>query len=159
MKTRLPIAAARQAALVLLALTAAPAAWASYGQMRLDGIAFALAAIALYFWSVLLAMGLAARLGRYRAFAIVATVVTVGLTALLFAVFADGRAAMTARPLRGPAMFVVLMLASVPVMLATPWWQFAGERRAPPDHRPIWVLAVVIMLAPVGSILYAVAQD
>jgi hypothetical protein len=149
----------RDALVALGVLASASTAWASYAQMRLDGITFALVSIALYGWALLLPLVLAAGLARRKWVVVAVTVVTVALTALLIAVFDDGRATMRPRPLRGPAMFVVLMLAAVPLMLATPFMQYADRERVPWRKLPMWLLTAAVAVAPVGSILYSVVQD
>ena len=159
LKTGLRTAARRDPIVAWFALACAPAAWASYAQMRLDGLAFILAVIALFAWAVMLSLALAARLGRYPALVIAATVATAALTLVLVYVFADGRATMRPRPLTGPAMFVVLLLAAVPVMLAAPFLQLAARKQAAPSTLPIWLLGAAVTLVPLGSILYAVVQD
>ena len=159
MKHTFRIAAVRGPVVALFALACASSAWASYAQMRLDGIMFLLAAMVLYLWGILLALALAAGLARHKWVFVAATVVTLALTALLIIVWSDGRTTMSPRPLRGPAMFMVLMLASVPVMLAAPFLQWAGKDRTPPSVLPMWLLGGAVALAPVGSIAYSVVQD
>ena len=51
---------ARDLPVALLGLACAPAAWASYGNMRLDGITFFLAVMLLYLWGAPLALALGA---------------------------------------------------------------------------------------------------
>lgn len=153
MKAPCPHPATRGTFAVCLALAAAPSAWASYGQMRLDGITFFLAVAALSFWALLLVLALLVGLGRYVGFAWIATVITVALTGLLVFAWPDGRATMRPRPLTGPAMYVVLTLAAIPVMLAAPFMKLAGK------GRPVLLLALAVALAPVGSVLYAMGQD
>ena len=149
----------RESLVALLALATASTAWASYGQMRLDGAAFVLVVIVLYLWAVLLSLALAAGLARHKWVVVAATVVTVALTALLMVVWGDGRATMRPRPLGGWAMFVVLLLAAVPVMLAAPLMQRAGKDRAPPSLLPIWLLGGAVTLVPLASIAHAVLQE
>jgi hypothetical protein len=145
-------------AVFALGVGCAPA-WASYGQMKLDGIVFLLAAILLYMWAIVLPLVLAARLARHKWVLVAVTVVTLVLTALFIASWEDGRSTMQPRPLRGPAMFVVLMLASVPVMLATPFMQWMDRDRVPHSRRPLWLLVAAVALPTVGSIAYAMVQD
>lgn len=143
----------KRASVACLALAATSIAWASYGQMRLDGIVFVLAVIALSFWGVLLVFALLVGLGRYKAFAAIATVLTIALTVLLLFAWDDGRATMRPRPLTGPAMYVVLTLAAIPVLLAAPFLKLAGK------GRPVLLAALAVTLAPAGSIAYSMLRD
>ena len=70
---------ARDCAFALLGLACAPAACASYGNMRLDGIAFALAVMLLYLWSILLGTAVGVGLCKRKLLVIVATAVTAAL--------------------------------------------------------------------------------
>ena len=150
---------ARYLALALLALACAPAAWASYGQMRLDGITFFLAVLLLYLWGAPLALGLALGWGRHALAVIAATAVTGALVALLIAVFGDGRAAMQPRPLGMGAMFVVLLLAVVPVMLAAPFLQLAWHARGRSRYLPMALVVGALFLVPVGSMAHSLLQE
>ena len=146
-------------ALAWFALAAAPAARASYGQMKLDGVVFFFAATFLYAWGILLAMGLALGGRKYKAFAVVASVVTALLAALLIASLHDGASTLQPRPLRMGAMFVVLLLAAVPVMLAAPIWQRAQHLRGQSSRLSLAVLVVAVLLPPAGSVLHLLTQE
>jgi hypothetical protein len=153
------IPAHRAPLVALLALASAPAAWASYGQMRLDGAAFFLVVTALYLWGIVLALALAAGLARRKWVVVTATVVTLALTVLLIVAWGDGQATMRTRPLNGPAMFVVLMLAALPLMLAAPFMQRAGADRTPFSPWPMGLVGAAMTLVPVCSIAYALLLD
>jgi activator of Hsp90 ATPase-like protein len=146
-------------AVALLGLGCAPAAWASYAQFRLDGITFLLAVVLLYWWGVALAIGLALGGGKRKVFVIAATAVTVVLVSLLIAVFADGRATMHQRPLGMWGMFVVLLLAAVPAMLAAPVLQLAQHARGTSSRLPMAMLVGALVLVPVGSGLHLLLQE
>lgn len=151
---------ARDLAVALPALAWAPAAWASYGQMRLDGITFFLAVLLLYLWGAPLALGLALGWGRRMVVVIAATAVTVALASLLIAVFGDGRAAMQPRPLGMGGMFVVLLLlAAVPVMLVAPFLQLAWHARGRSSHLPMAMVVGALFLVPLGSIAHFLLQE
>jgi hypothetical protein len=143
----------------LLLLACAPPAWASYAQMRLDGIAFTLVVIVLYLWGVLLALALAGGLGRHKAFVAAATVVTLALAALLVGVFGDGRATLRPRPLGGWAVFVVLLMAALPVLLAAPFLQLAGKGQGPASRLAMWLVGAAVTLVPVVPILHVAWQE
>jgi hypothetical protein len=127
-------------AIALLGLACAPAAWASYAQMRLEGVTFLLAVMLLYLWCVPLAIALALGWGKRKVFVFAATAVTGVLVFLLIAVFSDGRATMHQRPLGMWAMFVVLLLATVPAMLAAPFLQLAWHARGTSSRLPMAML-------------------
>jgi len=146
-------------AVVLLVLACAPEARASYGQMRLDGLSFFLAVTLLYVWSFPLTLGLGLRWSRYRFFVVAATVVTVALVSLLIAFFNDGRATMLSRPLGSGGMFVVLLLASLPVMLAAPFLQRAWLRSGKSGRLPVALLVGILLFVPAGSLLHQLLQD
>jgi hypothetical protein len=150
---------ARGLAVALLGLACAPAAWASYAQMRLEGLTFLLAVALLCQWGVLLAVALALGWGKHKVFVIAATAVTGVLVSLLIAVFGDGRATMHQRPLGMWAMFVVLLLAAVPAMLAAPFLQLAWHARGNSSHLPMAMLVGALALVPVGSVLHLLLQE
>ena len=150
---------ARRPAIALLGLACAPAAWASYGQMRLEGAAFALVITALGFWGVLLAVALAAGLGKHKIFTIPATVVTGVLVAALIASLGDGSAAMRQRPLGGWMVFALLMMAATPVMLAAPLLQLAWHAQGRTSRVPAFILAVTLAFVTVGSLLFVALQE
>ena len=150
---------ARGLAVALLGLACAPAAWASYGNMRLEGVTFLLAVLLLYLWGASLALGLALGWGKRKVFVIGATAVTGALVALLIAVFGDGNATMHQRPLGMGAIFVVLLLAAVPVMLVAPFLQLAWHARRTSSHLPMAMLVGLLFLVPVGSIVHLVLQE
>ena len=143
----------------LLGLACAPAAWASYGQMRLDGVNFFLAVVLLYLWGFPLALGLGLGWGKYKVFRFSTTAVTVVLTSLLIAAFNDGRATMLQRPLGAWAVFVVLLLAAVPAMLAAPYLQRAQHAKGSSSRVPVTMLVGALVLVPVGSLLYNLLQE
>jgi hypothetical protein len=149
----------RGLAVALLGLACAPAAWASYGQMRLDGLTFLLAVVLLYHWGVLLAIGLLIGWGKRKVFVIVATAVTGVLVYFLIAVFADGRATMHQRPLGMWGMYVVLLLAAVPAMLAAPALQLVQHERGTSSHLPMVMLVGALVLVPAGSLLHLLLQE
>ena len=142
-----------------LGLACAAAAWASYGNMRLDGLGFLLAVVVLYQWGILLAFALALGWGKRKVFVIPATVVTSALVVLLIMAFGDGSATMQQRPLGGWAMFVVLLLAAVPVMLVAPIPQFAGREQGTSSRFPKALLIGALALVPIGAILHVVLQE
>lgn len=151
---------ARDLAVALLGLACAPAAWASYAQFRLDGITFLLVVVLLYLWGLLLAtVVLALGLCKRMVFVIAATAVTGVLVYLLIAVFNDGRATMHQRPLGMWGMFVVLLLAAVPAMLAAPFLQLVRHARGISNHLPMAMLLGVLALVPVGSVLHLLLQE
>jgi hypothetical protein len=141
-----------------LGLACAPAAWASYGQMRLDGLTFLLAVWLLYSWSVLLPVALVLW-GKHKVFVIASTALTGVLVLMLIAVFNDGRATMHHRPLGMWGMFVVLLLAAVPVMLAAPFLQLARHARGSSSRLPMAMLVGALVLVPAGSFLYYLLQE
>jgi len=143
----------------LLGLACTPAAWASYGQMRLDGVTFFLAVVLLYLWGFPLAMGLGLGWGKHKVFVFSTTAVTVVLTSLLITVFNDGRVTMHQRPLGAWAVFVVLLLAAVPAMLAAPFLQRAQHARGNSGRVPVAMLVGALVLVPVGSFLYNLLQE
>jgi len=145
--------------LALLGLACAPAAWASYGQMRFEGLNFFLAVVLLYLWGFPLALGLGLGWGKYKVFLFSTTVVTVLLTSLLIAVLNDGRATMLQRPLGAWAVFVVLLLATVPAMLAAPFLQRARHAQGSSSRVPVAMLVGALVLVPVGSIAYNLLQE
>lgn len=149
---------AHDVAVALLGFACAPAAWASYGQMRLEGLTFLLAVWLLYSWGVLLPVALALW-GKHKVFVIAATAVTGLLVSLLIAVFGDGRATMHQRPLGMWAMFVVLLLAAVPAMLAAPFLQLASHARGTSSRLPIAMLVGAVVLVPVGSVVHFLLQE
>jgi hypothetical protein len=130
-------------------------AWASYGQMRLDGVTFLLAALALYMWSFALAVMVGVKLGKYRIFVVAASAATVALAILLLAVFGDGKATMNQRPLGGGAVFVILLLAAVPAMLAAPVLQLA---RGISSRLPLTLLVGALVLVHAGTALHLLLQ-
>jgi hypothetical protein len=142
-----------------LGQASAAAAWASYAQMRLDGLAFLLVVALLFLWGILLALALAAGWGKRKVFMIPATLVTMTLVALLIAVFGDGRATMQQRPLGAWAMFVVLLLAAVPAMLVAPFLQLARHARGVASRLSMAMLVGALALVPVGSILHLMLQE
>jgi hypothetical protein len=150
---------ARGFAVALLWLACPPAAWASYGQMRLDGVTFFLAVVLLYLWGIPLAMALALGLGQRKGFVFAATAVTGVLVTLLIAVFGDGRATMHQRPLGMGAMFVVLLLAAVPTILAAPFLQLARHAHGISSRLPMAMLVGALVLVPVGSVLHLLLQE
>jgi len=143
----------------LLGLAYAPAACASYGNMRLEGLTFFLAVMLLYLWGVLLAIALVIGLGKRKVFVIAATAVTCVLVSLLIAVFGDGSATMHQRPLGGGGMFVVLLLATVPAMLVAPFLQLAWHARVYSTRLSVAVLFGAIAIVPVGSALHLLLQN
>jgi hypothetical protein len=143
----------------LLGLACAPAAWASYGQMRLDGVNFFLAVLLLYLWGFPLALGLGLGWGKHKIFVFATTAVTVALTSLLIAALNDGRATMLQRPLGAWAVFVVLLLAAVPAMLAAPFLQRARHARGKSSRVPVAMLVGALVLVPVGSFVYNLLQE
>ncbi len=142
-----------------LGLAYAPAAWASYAQMRLEGLTFLLAVALLYLWGILLAMALALGWGKRMVFVIAATAVTCVLVSLLIAVFGDGSATMQRRPLGMWAMFVVLLLVAVPAMLAAPVLQLARHARGTSSRLPMAMLVGALAFVPVGSVLHLLLQE
>lgn len=147
-------------AVALLGLAFAPAAWASYAQMRLDGLTFLLAVWLLYSWGVPLAIALALGWGKRMVFVIAATVVTGALVYLLIAVFSDGSATMHRRPLNMGGMFVVLLLAAaVPAMLAAPVLQLAWHARGAASRFPTAMLVGALVLVPAGSLVHFLLQE
>lgn len=149
----------RRPAIALLVLACAPGAWASYGQMRLDGAAFALAIMALGFWGVLLAVTLAAGLGKHKLFTILATVVTGVLLIALVASLRDGSAAMRQRPLGGWTVFALLTMAATPVMLAAPLLQLAWHAQGRTSSVPASILAATLAFVTVGSLLFVALRE
>jgi len=127
--------------------------------MRLDGITFLLAVVLLYWWGGLLAVGLLVGWGKRIVLVIAATAVTGVLVYWLIAVFGDGRATMHPRPLGMWAMFVVLLLATVPVMLAAPVLQLAQHARGTSSRLPMAMLVGALVLVPVGSVLHFLLQE
>jgi len=150
---------ARNLAVALLAIACAPAAWASYGNMRLEGVTFLLAVVLLYLWSLPLALALALGWGKRIVFVIAATLVTGGLVSMLIMVFGDGSATMHQRPLGVWAMFVVLLLAAVPAMLAAPFLQLAWHARGTSSRLPMAMLLGALVLVPVGSVAHLLLQE
>ena len=146
-------------AVALSALVCAPAAWASYAQMRLDGLAFLVAVVFLYWWCFPLAIALAMGWCRRTGVVIAATVVTAVLTTFLIAVFDDGRATLSQRPLSAWAMFVLLSLAAVPAMLAAPLPQFVFHARGIASRLPVAVLLGALVLVPAGSVIHYLLQE
>jgi hypothetical protein len=126
--------------------------------MRLDGIAFFLAAMLLYLWGLPLALGLGLGWGRHKVFVIGSTVVTGALVSLLIAAFGDGRATMHQRPLGMPGMFVVLLLAAVPVMLVAPLLQRARYAKGAPGRLPLALVVGALVVVPAGAILHRLLQ-
>jgi hypothetical protein len=155
-------AASRRAAcglaLAWLALVA-PAAWASYAQMRLDGLTFLLVVVFLYWWGVPLAITLAMGWCRRTGVALAMTGVTAALVWLLIVVFDDGRATLQQRPLTMWGMFVVLLLVSVPAMLAAPFLQLAWRARSTPSRLPVALLVGALALPAAGSVAYLLLQE
>jgi hypothetical protein len=137
---------------------AAPSAWASYGQMRLDGLAFVLVVIALDLWAPLLVLGLAIGWGRHKAFVIAATAITGLLAALLIGVSGDGGAAMRQRPLGGWAMFAALSMAAVPALLLAPLLQYAWHAHDRWRRAPLILAIVAVTFIPVGTVLHLALQ-
>lgn len=150
---------ARRPAIALLVLACAPGAWASYGQMRLEGVAFALVITALGFWGVLLAVALAAGLGKHKVFTILATGVTGALVIALVASLGDGSAAMRQRPLGGWAVFALLMMAATPVMLGAPLLQLAWHAYGRASRVPAFILAATLAFVTVGSLLFVALRE
>lgn len=146
-------------AIALLGFACAPAALASYGNMRLEGLTFLLAVVLLYLWGVPLAIALALGWGKRKIFVIPATAVTGVLVSLLIAVFGDGSATMHQRPLGMWGMFVVLLLAAVPVMLIAPFLQLAWHARRTSSRLPMAMLVAALALVPVGSVLHLLLQE
>jgi hypothetical protein len=127
--------------------------------MRLDGLTFLLSVTLLCLWGVSLAIALALGLGKRKAFVIVATVVTGLLVFLLIAVFGDGRDTMQQRPLGMWAVFVVLLLAAVPVMLAAPLLQLAQHARGTSGRLPTAILVAALVMVLVGSVAHALLEN
>jgi len=127
--------------------------------MRLDGLTFLLAVALLYGWGVVLAIGLALGGGKRKVLVIAATAVTGALVYLLIAVFADGRATMHQRPLGMWGVFVVLLLAAVPALLAAPVVQLAQHARGISSRLPVALLVGALVLVPVGSVLHLLLQE
>ena len=146
-------------AVAVLALACAPAAWASYGNMRLEGVTFLLAVVLLYLWGFPLAIALALGWGKSKVFVIAATAVTGVAVSLLIAVFGDGSATMHQRPLGMWAVFVVLLLAAVPAMLVAPFLQLAWHARGTSSRLPTALLVGALVLVPVGSVVHLVIQE
>jgi len=127
--------------------------------MRLDGLTFLLAVVLLYWWCVPLALALALGWCKRRVVVLVVTVVTALLVCFLIAVFDDGRTTMHQRPLGMWAMFVALLLAAVPAMLAAPVLQFAQHARGTAGRIPLVMLLGALVFVPVGSVLHLVLQE
>lgn len=143
----------------LSALACAPAALASYGQMKLDGLMFFVAAVFLYWWCFPLALALAMGWCRRTGVVIAATVVTALLAYFLIAAFDDGQATLSQRPLGVWAMFVVLLLAAVPVMLVAPLLQFVLHARGVASRLPLALLLGALVLVPAGSAVHFLLQE
>ena len=150
---------ARDLAIALLGLACVPAAWASYGNMRLDGLTFLLTVFILYLWGISVAVAFAAGWCKSKVVVIAMTAVTGLLVALLIAVFNDGRATMQQRPLGMWAMFVVLLLATVPAMVVAPFLQLAWHGWKTSGRAALAVLFGALFFAPVGSLLYLLLQQ
>lgn len=127
--------------------------------MRLEGLTFLLVVVLLYLWGVLLAFALALGWGKRKVFVIAATAVTSALVSMLIMVFGDGSATMHQRPLGVWAMFVVLLLAAVPAMLAAPFLQLAWHARGTSSRLPLAMLVGALALVPVGSTLHFMLQE
>ena len=145
---------ASRLAIALLGLAWAPAAWASYAQMKLEGVAFALAIAALSFWGVVLAVALAAGVGKYRWVTIPATLVTGILLAALVAAWGDGNEFLRQRPLSGWTAFALMMIAATPVMLAAPLLQLAGHAQGRASRVTDNTLAVTLAFVVAASLLF-----
>ena len=133
-----------------LACCASPA-WASYGNMKLEGLAFAGSIVLLDCWAVLLALILAAGWAGRKLVVVLVTLVTAAAVGLLIAAFDDGSASLRQLPLGGWAMFAVLSMAMVPAMLAAPVLQFAAHARGHTGRLPTALLVSALLLALAGS--------
>lgn len=142
----------------LLGLASA-AAWASYAQMRLDGLGFLLVVALLFLWGIVLTFALVLGWGKHKTVLIPVTLVTCALVALLVMAFGDGRAMMQQRPLGAWAAFVVLLLAATPVMLVAPFLQFVRHARGVAGRLPVALLSGALALVPVGAVLHLMLQE
>jgi hypothetical protein len=131
------------------------AAWASYGNMRLDGVGFGLAILALDAWALLLVLVVALGGTRRTPLAVIATVVTALLAAAVAATVGDGRMVLGQRPLGGWAVFALLSTAAIPALLAAPWLQWADRWR----RAPALLAGAAVALVPAGTFLFLMLQQ
>lgn len=131
------------------------AAWASYGNMRLDGVGFGLAILALDAWALLLVLVVALGGARRMPLAVIATVVTALLAGIVAATLGDGRTALGQRPLGGWGVFAVLSMVAIPALLVAPWLQWAGRWR----RAPILLAAAAVVVAPAATFLFLILQQ
>lgn len=130
-------------------------AWASYGNMRLDGVGFGLAILALDAWALLLVLVVALGWARRSPVAVFTTIATALLAGAVAATLGDGRTALAQRPLGGWAVFAVLSMAAIPALLVAPWLQWAGRWR----RAPVLLAAAAVLAVPAATFLFLILQQ